>query len=242
MTDAAPTAGVPLLPEGRWEDLLDFLDPARPGKHGAVRDTEAQAGTWRSSAGLLLRGRAAGTPRTSRRVRSPCGREVRCARRLGPREPAALHLRRRSQRPPRVVARLPAREHEARVDAQGARPAGSAGRAVVEPEGRRAPLPGPVHGRAEPPRPAARPELLRRGGGGQDRVPPEAGAEPASPSTPEDRVHWIGPRCGSIVGCVQPRVAVVAGTLVKRSTHRPCRQRGECLRPSRKPGERPTMK
>lgn len=43
MTDAAPTPDEPLLPEKSWEDLLDFLDPGRPGKRGADRDTEAEA-------------------------------------------------------------------------------------------------------------------------------------------------------------------------------------------------------
>jgi RNA polymerase sigma factor (sigma-70 family) len=42
MTDAAPPAER-VLPERSWEDLLDFLDPGRPGKRGADRDTEAEA-------------------------------------------------------------------------------------------------------------------------------------------------------------------------------------------------------
>jgi RNA polymerase sigma factor (sigma-70 family) len=33
----------PLVPERLWEDLLDFLDPTRPGKRGAGRDAEAEA-------------------------------------------------------------------------------------------------------------------------------------------------------------------------------------------------------
>jgi DNA-directed RNA polymerase specialized sigma24 family protein len=41
MTEVPPVG--PVVPEGSWEDLLDFLDPARPGKSGAARDTEAQA-------------------------------------------------------------------------------------------------------------------------------------------------------------------------------------------------------
>ncbi len=43
MTDAVPPAESPALAERSWEDLLDFLDPARPGKRGAGRDTEAEA-------------------------------------------------------------------------------------------------------------------------------------------------------------------------------------------------------
>ncbi len=43
MTDAAPAAGGGLLSGGLWNDLLDFLDPARPGKRGADRDAEAEA-------------------------------------------------------------------------------------------------------------------------------------------------------------------------------------------------------
>lgn len=43
MTDAVPPAERPVLPERPWEDLLDFLDPARPAKRGAARDTEAEA-------------------------------------------------------------------------------------------------------------------------------------------------------------------------------------------------------
>jgi RNA polymerase sigma factor (sigma-70 family) len=43
MTDAAHSAGQPLLAAGQWEDLLDFLDTARPTKRGADRDTEAGA-------------------------------------------------------------------------------------------------------------------------------------------------------------------------------------------------------
>ena len=43
MTDAGPPAERPLLAERSWEDLLDFLDPARPGKRGADRDAEAES-------------------------------------------------------------------------------------------------------------------------------------------------------------------------------------------------------
>lgn len=43
MTDAAPAAGGPVFPTGQWDDLLDYLDPARPGKRGADRDAEAEA-------------------------------------------------------------------------------------------------------------------------------------------------------------------------------------------------------
>jgi DNA-directed RNA polymerase specialized sigma24 family protein len=32
-----------VVPERAWEDLLDFLDPARPGKRGVDRDAEAEA-------------------------------------------------------------------------------------------------------------------------------------------------------------------------------------------------------
>ncbi len=43
MTEAGPPAGPLVVPERSWEDLLDFLDPARPGKRGAGRDAEAEA-------------------------------------------------------------------------------------------------------------------------------------------------------------------------------------------------------
>jgi DNA-directed RNA polymerase specialized sigma24 family protein len=43
MTDADRTTERRLLPEKSWEDLLDFLDPDRPGKRGADRDMEAEA-------------------------------------------------------------------------------------------------------------------------------------------------------------------------------------------------------
>jgi len=42
MTEAVPP-GPLVVPERSWEDLLDFLDPARPGKRGAGRDAEAEA-------------------------------------------------------------------------------------------------------------------------------------------------------------------------------------------------------
>ncbi|HXK09521.1 MAG TPA: hypothetical protein VMT70_07755 [Vicinamibacteria bacterium] len=42
MTDPAP-ASEPLLPQKSWENLLDFLDPERPGKRGPDRDAEAEA-------------------------------------------------------------------------------------------------------------------------------------------------------------------------------------------------------
>jgi DNA-directed RNA polymerase specialized sigma24 family protein len=41
MTEPVP-AGPLVLTERSWEDLLDFLDPSRPGKHGAGRDAEAE--------------------------------------------------------------------------------------------------------------------------------------------------------------------------------------------------------
>jgi RNA polymerase sigma factor (sigma-70 family) len=43
MTDEAPATDAPLLPEKSWEDLLDFLDPGRPGRSGPDRDAEAEA-------------------------------------------------------------------------------------------------------------------------------------------------------------------------------------------------------
>lgn len=43
MTDPAPATDPPLLPERSWEDLLDFLDPGRPGKSDPGRDVEAEA-------------------------------------------------------------------------------------------------------------------------------------------------------------------------------------------------------
>jgi DNA-directed RNA polymerase specialized sigma24 family protein len=42
MTEAVPPKPL-VVAERSWEDLLDFLDPARPGKHGAGRDAEAEA-------------------------------------------------------------------------------------------------------------------------------------------------------------------------------------------------------
>ncbi len=43
MTEAVPPAEAFVGPERSWEDLLDFLDPSRPGKRGAGRDVEAEA-------------------------------------------------------------------------------------------------------------------------------------------------------------------------------------------------------
>jgi RNA polymerase sigma factor (sigma-70 family) len=42
VTDAPPPARPLVFATGRWEDLLDFLDPARPGKRGPDRDAEAE--------------------------------------------------------------------------------------------------------------------------------------------------------------------------------------------------------
>jgi RNA polymerase sigma factor (sigma-70 family) len=42
VTDAPPPARPPVFATGQWEDLLDFLDPARPGKRGPGRDAEAE--------------------------------------------------------------------------------------------------------------------------------------------------------------------------------------------------------
>jgi RNA polymerase sigma factor (sigma-70 family) len=44
MTEAAGAPEQPLLHAQTWEDLLDFLDPDRPGKRGPGRDSEAEAG------------------------------------------------------------------------------------------------------------------------------------------------------------------------------------------------------
>ena len=43
MTEALPPAAPLVVPERSWEDLLDFLDPDRPGKRGPERDAEAEA-------------------------------------------------------------------------------------------------------------------------------------------------------------------------------------------------------
>jgi RNA polymerase sigma factor (sigma-70 family) len=43
VTDPAPAAGDPVFPAGRWDDLLDYLDPTRPGRSGADRDAGAEA-------------------------------------------------------------------------------------------------------------------------------------------------------------------------------------------------------
>jgi RNA polymerase sigma factor (sigma-70 family) len=43
MTEALPPAPPLVVSERSWEGLLDFLDPARPGKRGADRDAEAEA-------------------------------------------------------------------------------------------------------------------------------------------------------------------------------------------------------
>jgi RNA polymerase sigma factor (sigma-70 family) len=43
MTDEAAAMDEPLLPAKSWEDLLDFLDPGRPGRSGPDRDAEAEA-------------------------------------------------------------------------------------------------------------------------------------------------------------------------------------------------------
>jgi len=43
MTEPPVTTEPPLFPGRSWEDLLDFLDPERPGKRGAHRDIEAEA-------------------------------------------------------------------------------------------------------------------------------------------------------------------------------------------------------
>jgi RNA polymerase sigma factor (sigma-70 family) len=43
MTEAASPPDEPLLHQESWEDLLDFLDPGRPGRSGPNRDTEAEA-------------------------------------------------------------------------------------------------------------------------------------------------------------------------------------------------------
>jgi RNA polymerase sigma factor (sigma-70 family) len=43
MTGATSGPAPGLLAERSWEDLLNFLDPGRPGKRGADRDTEAEA-------------------------------------------------------------------------------------------------------------------------------------------------------------------------------------------------------
>jgi RNA polymerase sigma factor (sigma-70 family) len=43
MTGATPRPPARLLPERSWEELLDFLDSARPGKRGPERDIEAEA-------------------------------------------------------------------------------------------------------------------------------------------------------------------------------------------------------
>src|SRR5512136_1388581 len=42
MRGANPGPSPGLLAEGAWEDLLDFLDPGRPGKRGADGDAEAR--------------------------------------------------------------------------------------------------------------------------------------------------------------------------------------------------------
>ena len=42
MSEAAPPRPL-VVSERSWEDLLDFLDPARPGKRGPGRDAEAEA-------------------------------------------------------------------------------------------------------------------------------------------------------------------------------------------------------
>jgi len=42
MSEAAPPRPL-VVSERSWEDLLDFLDPARPGKRGPDRDAEAEA-------------------------------------------------------------------------------------------------------------------------------------------------------------------------------------------------------
>lgn len=42
MTDEAAAKDGRLLPERSWEDLLDFLDPGRPGRSGPDRDAEAE--------------------------------------------------------------------------------------------------------------------------------------------------------------------------------------------------------
>jgi RNA polymerase sigma factor (sigma-70 family) len=43
MTGPPATPEPALLPEKSWEDLLDFLDPSRPGKRDPDRDIEAEA-------------------------------------------------------------------------------------------------------------------------------------------------------------------------------------------------------
>ncbi len=43
MTEPSAATEPPLFPGQSWEELLDFLDPARPGKRGAGRDAEAEA-------------------------------------------------------------------------------------------------------------------------------------------------------------------------------------------------------